>query len=302
MDFGLTDDQQLLTTSFEALLQQHREAPQGVHGFVAFSETLQAELAASGYFEVAAQEGFGPLEAALLAEEAATCPVSAEVAQSALIGPLLGDAALPVAVAWGLGQPVRFLPQAGTVCLFESDGVTVGVPGEWDAADSVAAYPLGILRSMGDGPHRFTGERAADIRRRALVAIAAEAAGLMRGALDLTVAYVKERQQFGQPLGNFQAIQHRLAECAQVTRAARNLAFKAAFLDEDRAAATACLYAQEAARQVIYDCHQFHGAMGLTLEYPLHLWTYRLKLLQGEAGGKQAQAASLAEHIWPERG
>jgi alkylation response protein AidB-like acyl-CoA dehydrogenase len=288
MDFGLTGDQQLLMTSFEGLLQHHREPPQGVHGYVAFGAELQAELIASGFLEVAEQEGFGTLEAALLAEEAATCPVSAEVAQSALIGP-----------AWGLGKPVRFLPQAKSVCLVEGDSVLVGSPEEWDALDSVAAYPLGRLHSMGGGARRVTGENAAAIRRRALVAIAAEAAGLMRGALDLTVRYVKERRQFGQPLGNFQAIQHRLAECAQLVRGCRSLALRAAWQDDGRSAATACLHAQEAARQVIHDCHQFHGAMGLTLEYPLHLWTYRLKLLQGEAGGKQAQAAMLAAQAWP---
>lgn len=300
MDFGLTDDQHLLMTSFEALLQRHREPPQGVHGYVAFGAELQTELIESGFLEVAGQEGFGPLEAALLAEEAATCPVSAEVAQSSLIGPLLEDADLPLAVAWGLNRPVRFLPQARAVCLIEGDSVLVGPPGEWDLLDSVAAYPLGRLRAMGSGAQSVTGEKAAAIRRRALVAIAAEAAGLMRGALELTVRYVKERQQFGQPLGNFQAIQHRLAECMQLVRGSRNLALRAAWQDDERSAATACLHAQEAARQVIHDCHQFHGAMGLTLEYPLHLWTYRLKLLQGEAGGKQAQAAMLAGHVWPE--
>jgi alkylation response protein AidB-like acyl-CoA dehydrogenase len=300
MDFGLTDDQQLLMTSFEGLLQRHREAPQDVHGYVAFGAELQAELIDSGFLEVAVQDGFGPLEAALLAEEAATCPVSAEVAQSALLGPLLDSAALPVAVAWGLGKPVRFLPQAKAVCLIDGDEVLVGTC-EWEPVESVAAYPLGKLAAMSSDAVLMTGEGAAAIRRRARIAIAAESAGLMRGALDLTVRYVKERQQFGQPLGNFQAIQHRLAECAQQVRGCRNLALRAAWRDSERDAATACLFAQETARLVIHDCHQFHGAMGLTLEYPLHLWTYRLKLLQGEAGGKQAQAALLAAQVWPEQ-
>jgi len=299
MDFGLTDDQHLLMTSFEGLLQRHREPPKGMHGYVAFGAELQAELIDSGFLEVAGQQGFGLLEAALLAEGTATCPVSAEVAQSALVGPLLDGGALPVAVAWGLGQPVRFLPQARTVCLIDGDAVLVGTA-EWEPLDSVAAYPLGKLVAMGSDAVRCIGDLAAAIRRRALIAIAAEASGLMRGALDLTVRYVKERQQFGQPLGNFQAIQHRLADCAQLVRGCRNLALRAAWQDDERSAAMACLHAQEVARQVIYDCHQFHGAMGLTLEYPLHLWTYRLKLLQGEAGGKQAQAATLAAQLWPE--
>ena len=120
----------------------------------------------------------------------------------------------------------------------------------------------------------------------------------MRGALQQTVQYVKDRQQFGQPLAQFQAIQHRLAEDAQIVHACRLLAFRAAYEDSAKEASLACLYAQQAARKIIYDCHQFSGAMGLTLEYPLHLWTYRLKYLQGEAGGRGNQASALAAHLW----
>ena len=122
----------------------------------------------------------------------------------------------------------------------------------------------------------------------------------MRGALENTVQYVKEREQFGQPLGHFQGIQHRLAEDMVMVRACRSLAFRAAFEDCDRQAALACLYAQDAMRKVIHDCHQFSGAMGLTLEFPLHLWTYRLKVLQGEAGGRAAQARSVSRATWPQ--
>ena len=166
--------------------------------------------------------------------------------------------------------------------------------------ESVVAYPLASLKAAPGDAVQYTGEEAAAIRRRALIGIAAEAAGLMRGALDQTVQYVKDRQQFGQPLGHFQAIQHRLADDAQIVHACRNLAFRAAYADDDKSAAVACLYAQEAIRKIIYDCHQFSGAMGLTLEYPLHLWTYRLKFLQGEAGGKGAQAQALAAQVWPQ--
>jgi alkylation response protein AidB-like acyl-CoA dehydrogenase len=154
------------------------------------------------------------------------------------------------------------------------------------------------LRAKPAGLERLTGADAAAIRRRAQIGIAAEAAGLMRGALDNTVAYVKEREQYGQPLGHFQAIQHRLAEDAQIVRAAKLLALRAAFEDSDRQAAIACLYAQDAMRKVIYDCHQFSGAMGLTLEFPLHLWTYRLKVLQGEAGGRAAQGRVVSRETW----
>jgi alkylation response protein AidB-like acyl-CoA dehydrogenase len=300
MDFELSEDQQLLMTSLESLVERYRTLRTGPPGYVAFSEQLQAELVESGFLEIARQEGFGALEAALLIEAVAHCPAGAEVAASALIGPLLGAADSPIALAWRLGEPARYLPHARTVCFLDGDEVLVGTPAEADVrpVNSTVAYPLAVLESTPAGAARITGEAAAAIRRRALIGIAAEAAGLMRGAIDNTVRYVRERRQFGQPLGHFQAIQHRLAEDATLVRACRSLAFRAAYLDDDRSAAVACLHAQEAMRKVVYDCHQFSGAMGLTLEFPLHLWTYRLKFLQGEAGGRGAQAALLARHVW----
>jgi alkylation response protein AidB-like acyl-CoA dehydrogenase len=299
VDFEYSDDQQLLMTSFEGMLERFREPPQGQHGYVAYSDELQAELSESGFLEIAQQPGFGLLEAAMLVEAAASCPVSVELAASAMIGPLLGLPA-PVTVAWGRNKPVRFLPMAKTVCVIEGDEVSVGTPSAdiMRVVNGVAAYPIAMLTAMPHDARRLSEGEAATVRRRAVIGIAAEAAGLMRGALENTVQYVKDRQQFGQPLGNFQAIQHRLAEDAQLVRCSRWLAFRAAYTDDPNEASVACLYAQEAMRKVINDCHQFSGAMGLTLEFPLHLWTYRLKVLQGEAGGKGAQARLVADQRW----
>lgn len=300
MELELSPDQRLLMSAIDGLLAPFRAPPAGEHGYVAYSEALQRELAEGGFLEIASHPGFGPLEAALIIEQVATCPVSAEVAASTLIAPLLGDADSPVALAWAVGRPARYLDRARSLCFFYGNGVLVGKPCIEDlrTAATVVAYPLASLRRLPRDMARHPVAFADTIRRRALIGIAAEAAGLMRGALDQTVRYVKDRHQFGQPLAGFQAIQHRLAEDAQLVHAARLLAFRAAYEDNMKQASLACLYAQQAARKIIYDCHQFSGAMGLTLEYPLHLWTYRLKFLQGEAGGRGAQARELADQIW----
>jgi alkylation response protein AidB-like acyl-CoA dehydrogenase len=301
MDFDFSDDQQLLMIAFDGLLDRYRRAPEGVHGYHCYSRDFQNELGDSGFLDVASQPGFGVLEGALIAEAAARCAICAEVASSVLVGPLLGHRQGPVAITPGIGRPVRYLEQATTVCIVGDDAVVVGTP----TADivrpiaGVGAYPLACLTALPADAERITGEKAAAIRRRATMGVAAEAAGLMQAALDNTVRYVKDREQFGQPLGNFQAIQHRLAEDAQFVRACRWLTFRAADADSAGDAAVACLYAQEAMRKVIVDCHQFSGAMGLTLEFPLHLWTYRLKVLQGELGGKLEQACRVAENLWP---
>jgi len=304
VDFTLSDDQQLLLTAFEGLLARYRTPPVGEHDYAAWDAGFQRELADGGFMEVASQPGFGPLEAALLIEAAATCPLGVEAAASMLVGPLLGHPTGPIALGWGLGKPVRYLAQAQALCLFDGGEAWLATPGPGDFTPlgGVSAYPMARLERMPADARRLG--NAGALRRRAMIGLAAEAAGLMRGALDHTVAYVREREQFGQPLGHFQAIQHRLAECAQIVQATRLLAFRAADTDDDAdasgaGAATAALYAQETMRKVITDCHQFCGAMGLTLEFPLHLWTYRLKVLQGELGGRAAQARALARTAWP---
>lgn len=300
MDFVLSDDQQLLLTAFEGLLDRYRTSPPGAHGYVAWDAALQQELAASGFCEVADQPGYGTLEAALLTEAAAACPVGVEAAASMLVGPLIGHERGVLALAWQVGKPARYLAQAKRLCLIDRDAVLVATPGrgDWEELDGVSAYPMARLTRVPDDARRLPDGEAEAVRRRALIGLAAEAAGLMRGAHEHTVRYVKERAQFGQPLGHFQAIQHRLAENAQIVQACRLMAFRAAGADCSRLAAIAALYAQDSMRKLIHDCHQFSGAMGLTLEFPLHLWTYRLKVLQGEAGGRGAQARSLSAATW----
>ena len=288
-------------SSFEGLLERFREPPHGQHGYVTYSAELQRELAESGYLEILAQPDFGLLECALMVEATAHCPVSVELAASLMVAPLLGDVAAPVAIAWGVGKPVRYLEQARTVCVIDDSGVRVGTvtPDIIRSLNGVAAYPMAMLEALPADVRTLSEADGAVVRRRALIGMVAEAAGLMRGALDNTVQYVKDRQQFGHPLGHFQGIQHRLAECAQLVRACRWLAYRAADADDLQQAGVALLYAQESMRKVINDCHQFSGAMGLTLEFPLHLWTYRLKVLQGEAGGKAAQGRLVAAQVWP---
>ena len=131
--------------------------------------------------------------------------------------------------------------------------------------------------------------------------LALEIYGALDSALKQTVKHVTDRRQFGRPLGSFQAIQHRLAMDATAVEACRWLAMRAAHSGSAADAAMAAGYAQQAVKTVAYDLHQFSGAMGLALEYPLHLFTYRAKLLQSELGGFRSQFAAAADAIWPPR-
>jgi alkylation response protein AidB-like acyl-CoA dehydrogenase len=116
------------------------------------------------------------------------------------------------------------------------------------------------------------------------IAVCAEAIAAMQAALDLTVEHVCARVQFGRPIGSLQAVQHRLAECSVLLHGARLLLYRAA-VDGICFAETAAIATHEAVKRVLYETSQFHGAIGLTLEYPLHLWSYRLRVLQFELAG-----------------
>jgi alkylation response protein AidB-like acyl-CoA dehydrogenase len=300
MRLELNEEQALLRGALEQLLKRWMTPPLHDRAYVLYSEALQQELADGGFLSVAA-EGLGPLEAALVVEAVARAPFAVEVAASALVGPALGrELAGPLALCEGVGRPTRFLAQARHAVIEDGGRLLVAdlAPGQARPVEAVIAYPLGVLDALPAGAEPLDDAAAARVRQLWRIGLAAEAAGLMRAALDLTVTHVKDRRQFGHPLGDFQALQHRLAVDEQIVQAGYLLAMRAADTMRPADAETAALYVQEQMRKVIYDCHQFTGAMGVTLEYPLHLFTYRLKVIQGELGGRAAQAEALAQSVF----
>jgi len=105
------------------------------------------------------------------------------------------------------------------------------------------------------------------------IAIGAQMVGLAQGALDHTLRYVKEREQFGRPVGEFQGVQFQLAEMATDIEAARLLVYNAARLKDSgedflTSAAMAKLFASRMAQQVSSLCVDLHGGYGFTREYP----------------------------------
>lgn len=122
--------------------------------------------------------------------------------------------------------------------------------------------------------------------RRAQVAAAAEMLGASRKALEMSVEYAKVREQFGQPIGSFQAIKHRLAEMLEAAENATAAVYYAAWaLDADApdaalAASVAKSTLNEASRMVTGQAIQVHGGIGYTWEYDLHLYWKRAKHLE----------------------
>jgi hypothetical protein len=300
MDLRLNSDQTALVAAVDGLAARFQEKPIEFHGFALVSDELERQLAAAEFFDIAATPGLGPVGAALAVERLARLPYTAEVALSMLVRPhvLGGDLPRPLALVES-SRPGRFLAGAKTVLIADGEALAIA-PVRADAVEpleSIYAYPIAKLtRELAAKP--LSPRAAADVRKWLRVALAAEAAGLIRAAVDTTVAHLSVRQQFGRPLGSFQALRHRLAECAVLAGGVKWLALKAAFTADDGDAALAAFHAQDSATRVVYDVHQMLGAMGMTLEHPLHLWTYRLKALLSDLGGSGAQAQAVARHCF----
>lgn len=106
------------------------------------------------------------------------------------------------------------------------------------------------------------------------IGIAAQMVGLAQGALDYTVKFAKEREQFGQPIADFQGVQFQLAQMAADLEAARLLVYNAARLKDAghkfvREAAMAKLVSSQVAQRVASECVDLHGGYGFTREYPV---------------------------------
>ncbi|WP_344407453.1 acyl-CoA dehydrogenase family protein, partial [Dactylosporangium fulvum] len=121
--------------------------------------------------------------------------------------------------------------------------------------------------------------------RRAGLAAAAELIGLGRRMLDLTVGYVRQRHQFGAPVGSFQAVKHHLADATLALEFAAPSVLAAAWamehdVDAERAVDGAVVLAADAAHAVSRAAIQCHGAIGYTVEYELHRYAKRAWALE----------------------
>jgi 3-oxocholest-4-en-26-oyl-CoA dehydrogenase beta subunit len=121
-------------------------------------------------------------------------------------------------------------------------------------------------------------------------------------ALDLTVGYVRDRVQFGRPLGAFQAVQQQCADMASAVDATRYLTYEAVWnVDRGTAAATDLATAKAAASRtavsVTMTAHQLHGGMGMTEEYPLHFFSRWAKERSLAWGSEYESLAVLAGSV-----
>jgi isovaleryl-CoA dehydrogenase len=137
---------------------------------------------------------------------------------------------------------------------------------------------------------------------------AGEPLGIAEGALDLALAYAREREQFGKPIGDFQLIKAKLADMYTEIEAARGLVYRAAVLagradrggkgtEVHKLAAAAILFSAETATRVANQAVQIHGGYGLMLEYPINRFYRDVKLYEIGAGTSEIRRLLIADEI-----
>jgi alkylation response protein AidB-like acyl-CoA dehydrogenase len=156
--------------------------------------------------------------------------------------------------------------------------------------DGVKLTDLTLLQNGPEADSAFAA--ATDLMR---LGYAALLVGLMDEALDTTVAYLKDRRQFGVAIGSFQALQHRAASLYVIIKSTRALLYEAAKAGAERrsvAALGAKAYAAKAAMQTVQECVALHGAIGYTEEYKMSLF-FRRAMALAVAGGDAVSCRKL---------
>ena len=139
---------------------------------------------------------------------------------------------------------------------------------------------------------------------RAAWATAAFLIGIAQTELDMTVAYAKERMQFGRPIGSFQAVKHKLAETLLQVESAKAAIWYAAYAiandapDRSNAVSVAKSYATDAEFKANNESLQLHGGIGFTWEHDLHLWLKRGKALAHAYGSSRWHRDRLAQELF----
>jgi alkylation response protein AidB-like acyl-CoA dehydrogenase len=320
MDFELSEDEVALADGMRRLcagrfpLEKVRAA-EGER--VVIDAAGWSELADAGVFSLRLPEDAGGLglptaAAAVVFEELGRALVPGPILATHLAAGIVKGAAegkvMVGAVRAGGPGPivVEHLASLGALVVVSDEGLSVVDPATVDA--SPAERSLDPLTPVWRVDHLPAGERiggadeSARWRRDAEVLGGALLVGLAAATVDLAVAYAKGREQFGKPIGSFQAVKHLCADMlvrAEVARAAVHAA--AVTIDQPdvgdavRAAAGAGLLAVEAALANGKTCIQVHGGMGFTWEVPAHLYLMRARVLAGALEGTGTLAEIVAE-------
>jgi len=177
----------------------------------------------------------------------------------------------------------------------------MGIRGSPTVALHLSDCEVPVENRLGDEGQGFRVALGALDRSRP--AVGAQAVGIAQAALDASIAYARERQQFGQPIAAFQGIQFMLADMAMQVHASRLMVYHAAALVDRGATRTslessmAKCFASDTAMKVATDAVQIHGGYGYTREYPVERFMRDAKITQIYEGTNQIQRTVVAREI-----
>ncbi|MGW3654288.1 acyl-CoA dehydrogenase family protein [Streptomyces sp. NPDC005151] len=316
MDFQLSDDQRALRAGIRELLagrfgrDRMRAA---LDAGVAVDRGVWGELGAAGFFALRLPEadggvGLGLPESVLLFEEAGRVllpgPLAATHLAAGAVGAVKGaaDGGAVVAVL-DEGRPVAHLEAADALIALVGGAARVL---EGDALRELVrtARPVRSLDPL-TPLHRVTAgvedgaalPGATPLRLEGALLAAAEQLGSAARTTEMAVQHAREREQFGSPIGAFQAVKHLCAQMLVRAEVARTVVYAAAVTADPAEIAGAKLLADEAAVRNARDCLQVHGGMGFTWEADIHLHLKRAWLRAGQwltaAEAEEALAADL---------
>jgi alkylation response protein AidB-like acyl-CoA dehydrogenase len=161
---------------------------------------------------------------------------------------------------------------------------------------------LAELTATGAPAQRIGGDRERALAL-ARIGLAAEQVGVAQRCLDLSVDYAKLRQQFGRPIGSFQAIQHKLADLFVLVESARSAAWYAAWAADhapaelDAASAAAAAFCGDAAYTCAAETIQVHGGVGFTWEHDAHRYFKRARAARALLGSPEQHRERVAAQL-----
>jgi hypothetical protein len=299
VEFEFDEDQLLLRQTVRETVAKTRTLPE---------DELWATYTGLGWLEAP------PVELAIVLDElgyvADPTPFLATATWFApLAGRLPGGAG--TGVFDGAGRFVLDADRADEVALLTAGGVVV-VPGAELAAQRLDTFDLRLhVAHVTAVPPMTPGDLVPGVPDLALMGLAATTVGACRRILDLVVAHVKQRQQFGVPIGSFQAVKHKAADMYVAIERSRVLAYYSALTiaENDPGRHRAALMAKAAAgecQQVVYgNGAQLFGAMGFTWESELHIYLKRAlagNLLLGPAAVHKKALLETLETATPQTG